>query len=339
MQRAPRSWWLRTSAAGLTTAAVVGFLAGRISMPNTVRAADKPPSDYDKRVVAYLHGGKLPITREDLGEYLIARLGAERIELLVNKTIIDQACREKGIEVTAAEVEAALLDDLKVINVNREQFVKNVLKEYRKTLYEWKEDVLRPRLQLQKLCQLSVKVGEDEIQKAFAIEFGPKVEGRLIIWPHNEKGAAFQEYNTLRTSEEAFEQRARTQSIASLAATGGRIKPFGKGAGTDPRLEDEAFKLKEKEITTLIETKEGIVCFKLEKQIPADATAKLEAHRERLHREVYLKKISAEIPKYFGQLQTAANPQIFIKRNETTGDLERTTQQLLQMGGTQPKNK
>src|SRR3974390_531372 len=36
-------------------------------------------SDYDKRVVAYIHNN-IPITREDLGEYLIARFGAQRVE-------------------------------------------------------------------------------------------------------------------------------------------------------------------------------------------------------------------------------------------------------------------
>src|SRR5438105_14620031 len=36
-----------------------------------------------RQVVAYIYGS-IPITREDLGEYLIARQGAERLELMVN---------------------------------------------------------------------------------------------------------------------------------------------------------------------------------------------------------------------------------------------------------------
>src|SRR5262249_9528430 len=44
-------------------------------------------TDYGQRVVAYIYGN-VPITREELGEYLIARFGAERTEFLVNRRIV-----------------------------------------------------------------------------------------------------------------------------------------------------------------------------------------------------------------------------------------------------------
>src|SRR5262249_23602779 len=84
------------------------------AQPVTESVPLAPPSgtDYSRRVVAY-YNGTVPVTREDLGEYLIARMGAERLENLVNKKIIEYYCRDRGIEVTAAEVEAAYIDDLK----------------------------------------------------------------------------------------------------------------------------------------------------------------------------------------------------------------------------------
>ena len=54
------------------------------------------PDTSDKRIVAYIHGN-IPLTREEYGEHLIQRLGAERIELFVNKKIIERACAAKGI--------------------------------------------------------------------------------------------------------------------------------------------------------------------------------------------------------------------------------------------------
>ena len=45
-------------------------------------APAQPPSDYSRRVVAYIHN-TIPITREDLGEYLIARMGHDRLESLL----------------------------------------------------------------------------------------------------------------------------------------------------------------------------------------------------------------------------------------------------------------
>src|SRR5438874_2664672 len=47
-----------------------------------------PVPEPDKRVVAYLYGN-VPVTREELGDFLIARGGHEKLELLLNKKIIE----------------------------------------------------------------------------------------------------------------------------------------------------------------------------------------------------------------------------------------------------------
>src|SRR5262249_7487889 len=145
--------------------------------------AAEPPSDYARRVVAYIHGN-IPITREELGEYLIARVGADKLDLLINKRIIDHACQQKGIQVDDAEVEAALAEDVKGLNVNRAEFVNKLLKHYNKTLYEWKEDVIRPRLLLTKLCRDRVFVTNDDLLQAFEAYYGEKVDCKMIMWPH-----------------------------------------------------------------------------------------------------------------------------------------------------------
>src|SRR5262249_18344993 len=79
-------------------------------------ASQGAPGDYAQRVVAYIYGN-MPITREELGEYLIARFGAERAEFLVNRRIVDMACRSRGIYVTDGEIHAQLLEDLKAFNI------------------------------------------------------------------------------------------------------------------------------------------------------------------------------------------------------------------------------
>ena len=87
------------------------------SLPKSLQTTNLPStsSDYSSRVVAYVYDNT-PITREELGEYLIARYGTERLDLLCNKKIIDNECRKAGIEVTAAEVENSLSEDLKGLN-------------------------------------------------------------------------------------------------------------------------------------------------------------------------------------------------------------------------------
>jgi len=54
------------------------------------------------------------------------------------------------------EVEADFNETLKGINTNRRDFINTVLKPYHKTEYEWKEDVIKPRLMLVKMCRQHV---------------------------------------------------------------------------------------------------------------------------------------------------------------------------------------
>ena len=74
-----------------------------------------------------------------------------KLELFVNLRIIETACARKGITVTDAEIDAAIRDDLKTMNLSEEVFRTQFLKQYNKNLIEWREDVIRPRLLMSKL--------------------------------------------------------------------------------------------------------------------------------------------------------------------------------------------
>src|SRR5262249_21126485 len=87
------------------------------------------PGSRRRQPVAYIFD-TVPITREELADYLIARGGADRLEQLVNQRILEEACRAKGITVSAAEVAAGLEEDLKRLQVSRREFTDRVLKQY-----------------------------------------------------------------------------------------------------------------------------------------------------------------------------------------------------------------
>src|SRR5262245_54535338 len=114
----------------------------------------QPP---DRRTVAFIYGS-VPVTREELGDFLIARGGHEKLELLVNKKIIEVEAARRNITVTPIEVRAGLEEDVRGLGISKDDFVKNILPRYGKTLYEWTEDVIKPRLLLTKMCKDRVKV-------------------------------------------------------------------------------------------------------------------------------------------------------------------------------------
>jgi parvulin-like peptidyl-prolyl isomerase len=262
------------------------------------------PSDYSQRPVAYLGGA--PVTREQLGEYLIPRSGPDRLDAFLNRLLIERACKDKKIEVSAAEVEAALAESITGLGVDQKTFVNQILKDYHKTLYEWKEDVIRPKLLMAKLCKGRVFVSDEEMRAAFEAAFGEKVECRVIYW--KDKGKAEAEYPALRDSEEEFDRRARTQQDdPKLAANGGKIPPVSRTGGERPDpLELAAFKLQPGEVSALIDTPAGgALVLKCDRRLPPDTSVSLEnpAVRQRVHDRVLEQKVRQEIAAAFDDLK------------------------------------
>ena len=300
------------------------------SLPKSLQTSNIPStnSDYSSRVVAYVYDN-MPVTREELGEYLIARYGTERLDLLCNKKIIDNECRKAGIEVTAAEVENSLSEDLKGLNVDRKTFVDKVLKNYRKNLYEWKEDVIRPKLMLSKLVRSRVKVTDEDIKKAFDAYYGEKVECRIVMYEKGFERAVLSDYPRLRDSEEEFHKAAKNQKSSSLAATAGKIRPIARNTTGNDELEKAAFALQPNEVSPVIGTPEGLIIVKCDKRIPADTTVNLESVREKITAEIIEKKITAEIPVVFAEMRKRANPKLILQGVNQTDDLTKTIAPLI----------
>jgi len=296
---------------------------------NATRLAEGASS---RQVVAYIYGS-IPITREELGEYLIARQGAERLDLMVNHRIIDLVCQKKGITVTDAEVDAALAADLKRMNIlSVKEFVNQILKKNKTTLYEYKEDVLRPKLALDKMCRSQVQVTEEDIRKAFEAYHGEKVECQLIMWPQEEERRVMTDvYAKIRDSAEEFDRVAKSQASTQLASAGGRIAPFARYTTGNDELEKEAFKLRPGEISKVLQTPQGLVVVKCIKHIEADKAAVLdEKERAKLEKEILERKVQLEFPKVFKQLRDQANPQLFLgKHVETEEELIKQTKEAL----------
>jgi parvulin-like peptidyl-prolyl isomerase len=301
--------------------------------PEPPAPAAPEPSDYTRRVVAYIHGN-VPVTREQLGEYLIARMGADRVNHLVNKLIIEKACAEKGVTVTDAEVDALLAEDLSSLRVNKKEFIEHVLRQKRTTLYEWREDVLRPKLLMTKLLREKVTVKEDDLRRAFESLYGEKVRCQAIVWPKEKQQEAYDVYETIRDKPEEFDRLARVQNPGRLAAVGGLMEPFARHGFGDEEFERAAFKLREGEVSGVMRTPATgdnytVVVLKLVQRIPPDATKKFEEVRPLLEKEVIDRQIQAAVPAECERLRNEAAPKFVLKpSHEARGPAQPITEQL-----------
>ncbi len=270
------------------------------------------------RTVAYIYKN-IPISREELGEFLIARFGPERLEFLVNHKIIEHACKANGIYVTDAEVEQQLVKDLKKMNIpSIEAFERTVLKKFNKTLYEYREDVVRPKLALAKFCRNKVTVTEEDIRKTFEAKYGPKVQCRMIVLPKEQQDRRkFEILDEIRNDDKAFDKYAKKQFVQALRAKGGLVPPIFKHY-PNKEIERQAFLLEPGEVSTLIDMPDKTsVILKCVRKIPPVTTHRLEDEYQELHEQIFEAKLAAEIPKTFKMLREQAEPRIFLKRTST----------------------
>jgi hypothetical protein len=262
-----------------------------------------------QEIVAYVYDR--PIYRWELGEYLIQRFGGERIEFLVNRRIIEMACAANNIRISDAQIKAQLEEDLKGFGCTEGEFVTKILRPRNKSLFEWKEDVILPKLCLQEFVKGQIQVSEDDIQKAFEAKYGPKVECRLIVLP-KERAKRDEMWAQLDKDKTLFDRFAKEQFIQPLAEVGGKIPPIHKHFG-DESIEREAFRLKPGDISSILELPDhSFVILRCEQHLAADPDARLDKERMSLHREIAEVRLQVEIPKVFGKLREQANPKILI---------------------------
>lgn len=300
---------MRVHALGLAAAGgLVLANVGHTEAPPDRRAA---AAEAALRPVAYLYGGAQTVTAQELGEFLMARGGADKLDLLVNRTIIERAAAKKGVTATDAEMTAALEEDLKGFGFDKAQFIKVALAARGKTFYEWMEDVIRPRILLSKMCKDRVSVTDEAVKVQFERTYGEKRRVQIVIWPKNDdERAILKQWEKLRTSQEEFDRAARQQANPQLAAAAGHTRPISRFMPADDRIvEQTAFQLQVGEVSQILNTPIGFVCIKLHEVIKP-SEVKYDDVKEGLRHQAFEELLSAEIPRYFAQLKEEAQPKL-----------------------------
>ena len=292
----------------------------------------------DPKVLAVIYGDKT-VTREDLGEFLIARGGYEKLDLLVNKRIIEAEAVRQGVTVTPQEIDEAFAADVKGLGITKDDFIKVMLPKYKMTLTEWTDDALRPRLLLGKLVKGSVTVTADDLARAFESKYGEKRQAKVILWGKDELRTAQKQWEEARKGDAEFDRVARGQKDGTLAAAAGLTKEIGKHLDAEsPVLEKVLFALNVGEVSHLFETPAGIMCVKCTAILPPTPGVTLAQVRDALEKEVFARKLDKAVPTHFGELKAKANPNLLLKGPPTPRENREGVNQIIQQaGGTVPQ--
>jgi hypothetical protein len=301
--------------------------------------AAQPPKAADRRIVGYIYGN-VPVTREELGDFLIARGGYEKLELLVNKRIIEIEAQRRGVSVTAVEVKAKLEESLRTLGVNQKDFEEKVLKRYNKSLYEYVEDVIKPEMLMTKMCRDRVKVADEDIQKAFENRFGERRQAKIICWSKDDTKIALKQWEQARKGDAEFDAVARTQADPNLAAACGLTRPVGHHleGEKDAALVKALYSLKVGELSGIIDVPgAGLMCVKCVAVIPPDSNVKLDGKvKSSLNAELFQKKLEMEIPKFFHELRKDAAPNLILTGPPSAAEFREGVNHIIEQTGGPP---
>jgi RNA polymerase sigma factor (sigma-70 family) len=244
-----------------------------------------------KKPVAVIFGN-VPITRDELADHLLARLTAAELERYVNHRILEHACRKAGITVTMAEVEAHMKAELARSGMQEDAFRAHLRKQHR-TLQQWKEDVVRSRLMLDRLVGRPVPVSEQQLRDEYAAQYGEKVECQFLAWPPGRREQA----DRVARHPDQGPQRFTPERVTTISRHGPKeLAAVAKAA----------FALAPGEVSPVLETSNCLILLKCKRRIKADSATRFEDVREGLKRDIEKRLANSKTVELFNHLKQAA---------------------------------
>ncbi len=151
------------------------------------------------------------ITRRQLADECIARKGKEIAEVMIHRTLVEQALRAKKLEVTAADIDKEIEDVAKRFGISREGWLRTLDKERNISPIQYARDIIYPALALRKLCAGRVQVTPGDMQQAFEAQYAEKIRCRMILVDTQQK--AMKIWEQLRDNPGGFEKLAMDESM------------------------------------------------------------------------------------------------------------------------------
>jgi foldase protein PrsA len=271
--------------------------------------------------IAVVNGQK--ISRQRLADECVAQHGKKVLEILINRTLIDQALRARNLEVTAAEIDQEVENIANRFGIGRQKWLLTLEKEKGISPMQYSRDIIYPGLALRKLCAGRIQVTPQDMQDAFEAQFSDKINCRMIMVDKQATGIEI--WEELKKNPGAFVKIAEDRSVdPGTKAVGGLLsqpitrhsipqqvsdKAFRALVDGDPKDRDPSHKPKDGDISSLIQVSESSwVILRRESLVPArkDVNPKDERIRKQTYDAVYEVKLNQAMAVVFQELLRGA---------------------------------
>jgi foldase protein PrsA len=329
---ARRNWTLVI--AGTAIVLLVAGVAIQVTRPTSAfpedgAAAAKQPAPgsarmggQQQKINSVAKVGTQFISYDELAAECVARHGKEILDNLVNRKIIQQACDAQGIEVSEAEVNAEINKIAKKFGLDRDNWLKMLQAERNVTPPQYKRDIIWPMLALKKLAGEDVTITPEQLKKAFVRNYGPRVKAKAIVLDNQRR--ANEVWAKVNAKPEDFERLAREHSIDPASKPlDGVIPPIPMHAGS-PDLERAAFKLKEGEISGVIQVGlNQFIIIKCEGRTDPTVTDIKEV-KDILEQELHEEQVQKAVANIFEKLKSEARVDNYLTGISTAGERKPT---------------
>lgn len=321
-----RMFWIFGGAA---TAVIAGGILMQYFRAPAGQAATNGPAgtarvSNPQRMMAKV--GNEVITFEAVADECVARYGREVLDDLIHRTIITKACEAQNITVSELEVTQEIQRIAGRFKLDAGAYLSMLQSERNITEAQYRRSVIWPMLALRKLAGETVEISEEEMQKAFVRNYGPRVKARVIVLNGNAR-----QHDALwkkaQSDPDNFDKLAQEHSIdPNSRALGGMVPPIPRNS-TNDAVEKEAFKLKEGQVSGLIQISDGrMVILKCEGRTEPIVTD-IEEVRDTLYDELKEAKTQQAIAKVFEDIKkNTAVENIYANAPATRGPVQASAQ-------------
>ncbi|MEW4528275.1 MAG: peptidylprolyl isomerase [Maioricimonas sp. JB045] len=268
------------------------------------------------QVVAKVNGEAVPY--DMVARECYERHGAEVLDNIINRMIIQQECERRGVTVTQSEVQQEVINIAKKFNLPVDTWYQMLQAERGVGKAQYHRDIIWPMLALKKLASTDAKPTEEDMMKAFERDYGPRVKARMILVDGNLRHAN-QVWQKAVDDPDAFDRLAsEVSSDPNTRPLGGAIPPIRKNGGS-PQVEKEAFKLREGEISPVIQVAENrYVILKCEGYTDPIVTDIKQVWNE-LYQQLIEEKTQQSVARVFEDLKKGAQIHNFLTQTSTGG--------------------
>lgn len=237
-------------------------------LQNTVRIVnvynDPALREQNPGVAAMVNESRINLN--DLAEECIARFGSPMLTAEINRLLLQQEVKLNNLQITeedirseisrAAEADGYIKPDGTVMV---DEWLAYMTDNDPSVTDSLVADTVWPTCALKKLVSNGVTVTDEDLQKGFEANYGPRVEALAIVFDDQRQALKVWQMAAANPNEDYFGNLANQYSVDPASqANFGQVPPIQRHGGK-PELEEEAFSLQAGEISKVIQNGEQYV--------------------------------------------------------------------------------